>query len=58
MDTWEYLRTQISPKDLDIAQGLGLNLDGKILAEMWPDFVNFEKRWEKEIPFLKKRLKI
>jgi SAM-dependent methyltransferase len=57
MDTWEYLKTQLSPKDYEIVQGLGLNLDGKILAEMWPDFVNFEKRWKKEIPFLKKQLK-
>jgi len=57
MDTWEYLKTQLSPKDWEIVQGLGLNLDGKTLAEMWPDFVDFEKRWETEIPFLLEQLK-
>jgi len=57
MDTWEYLKNQLSPKDWKILQRLGLNLDGKILAEMWPDFVDFEKRWKTEIPFLLEKLK-
>ena len=57
MDTWEYLKDQLSPEDYEIVQGLGLNLDGKTIAEMWPDFVNFEKRWETEVPFLLKKLK-
>ena len=57
MDTLEYLKNQLSPKDWEILQGLGLNLDGKIIAEMWPDFVDFEKRWKTEIPFLLDKLK-
>lgn len=57
MDYLEYLKEQLSPRDFEIVKSLNLNLDSKDLAEMWPDYVDFEKRWKTEIPFLLKFLK-
>ncbi len=52
MDTWEYLKTQLSPKDWKILQELhskfNLNFDSKTLAEIWTDFVDFEKKGGKQ----------
>jgi len=36
---------------LDICN-LNLNFDDALIAEIWPDYVNFEKRRTKEIPFI------
>ncbi|MCK4318989.1 class I SAM-dependent methyltransferase [Candidatus Micrarchaeota archaeon] len=51
-----YLRGQIGEKGLKRIRHLRLNLDGKVLAEMWPDFVGLEKRMKKEVPFLLKHI--
>jgi len=53
----QYLKTQISKNDWKEIRRLFINLDNKILAKIWPDFVNFEKRRRKEIPFILTQLK-
>jgi len=57
LDYEEYVREQVSEKDWEILQELKVNLDTRILASLWADFVNFEKRRKSEIPFLVEQLK-
>ncbi len=52
-----YLRGQIGEKGLKKLRHLKLNLNGKVLAEIWPDFIGLEKRMKKEVPFLLKHIK-
>lgn len=57
MNYEQYVKSQMQEKEWSCLQRLELNLDSKILAEIWPDFVNFEKRGKSEIPFLLSHLK-
>jgi SAM-dependent methyltransferase len=54
----DYVKNQVSEKDWKTLQKLGVTLDTKILAELWPDFVNFEERKKSETPFLLSQLEI
>lgn len=47
-----YVKNQVSRKNWRKIKKLGLNLDTAVLSDLWPDFVNFEKRRKMEIPFL------
>lgn len=53
MNYAKYFKKQLG-KEWDSIEELNLNLDSKVLAELWSDFVNFEKRIKSEIPFLMK----
>lgn len=56
MDYAQYVREQVSEADWQLLEKLGVNLDTKALAKIWPDFVNHEKRQAGEIPFLLEQL--
>lgn len=57
MNYKKYLKSQLSEEDLKIIEGMSLNLDARALSNIWPDFVDFEKRKKTEIPFLLKHIK-
>jgi len=52
----QYFTGQLSKQNLDLIRKFNLNFDSETLAGIWPDFVNFEKRRQKEIPFLLSQL--
>lgn len=52
MNYAEYVQTQVSEEDWGVLQGRGISFADEILVDFWPEFVNNEKRWEKEVPFL------
>lgn len=47
-----YVQQQLPEDEWIRINSLGLNLDGKTIAEIFPDFVNYERRARSEIPFL------
>ncbi len=57
MDAKKYIQEQVSPEDWGVLQELGVTLDARIAANLWPDFVNFEKRRITEVPFLIEQLR-
>jgi len=57
MNYSNYVKSQVSKKDFKKIKFLNLNLDTKILASFWPEFVNFKKRSSKEVPFILKEIK-
>lgn len=52
----EFVRSQVSRRDWKILQHPDINLDSEMLAKIWPDFVNLEKRAQKEVSFIKGQL--
>lgn len=51
-DYGAYLKSQVSWLERIKLKRLNVNLDTRVLADLWPDFVNFEKRRKTETPFL------
>jgi len=57
MEDYEpYVKSQVSADDWKVIEALGLNLDRYIPVDLWSDFVNFQKRKQKEAPFLLEQL--
>jgi SAM-dependent methyltransferase len=57
MNYLNYVKSQVSKMDFEKIKSLNLNLNTKVLADFWPEFVDFKKRSSKEIPFILKEIK-
>ena len=53
MNYEQYVKDHISEKDWKKLQEMGINLDTKVIADLWPDLVNIWERERIEIPFLR-----
>ncbi|MFH1073233.1 MAG: class I SAM-dependent methyltransferase [Nanoarchaeota archaeon] len=52
MNYADYVKSQVTEQDWNIIQQLRLDLDEDGFVDFLADFVNAEKRWQTEIPFL------
>lgn len=52
-DYEQYVRAHVSEKDWKTLQEMGINLDTKVIADIWPDLVNIWERERAETRFLR-----
>ena len=57
MNYRNYVKSQLTNSDFKVVNFLPVNLNTKILANLWPDFVDYKKRSTKEIKFILSQIK-